>query len=174
MLLTFSQVIITMTRPLIGQPSLFNHHHCNYHTITHLHTGAEKQASHRKTSYSTHTRLKQASLLREMENLKNLQCLKFTCHLYCSHAIFFCLSHTCTYTIVRCKISSISCLISFSLWVLYLTITCNDHDITIMITAFANVALSTHAHAQADRYTQTVCKLFLFTEFVRLKSIIST
>ena len=59
--------------------------------------------------------------------------------------------HTSADTPVHCEISSISCLLSFSLWVLYLNITCNDRDITIMITAFANAALSAHAHTRADR-----------------------
>lgn len=148
--MTFSQVIITMMRPLIGQPSLFNHH-CNYHTITHSQTNAEKMAPHGKNILQ-HTRCTDPSLrnasVREIGNLKNL----------CSHTICFYHSYTRAYTLVQCKISSISCLLSFSLWVLYLTITCNDRDITIMITPFANAALSTHAHSCAERYTHTVHK----------------
>lgn len=66
-----------------------------------------------------------------------------------SHHLLLSIMHACAYTLAYCKISSISCLLSFSLRVLDLTITCNDRDITIMITAFAHAALSIHAHTNA-------------------------
>lgn len=68
---------------------------------------------------------------------------KNTYSLFCSHTIFI---QTCAYIPVHHEISSISCVLFFSLRVLYLTITCNDRDIKIMITVFANAALSAHAH----------------------------
>lgn len=155
-----------MMRPLIGQPSLFNHRHCNYRTIAHSRTHAEKMAPHRKNILQrahTHTctdpSLKHASLWKESKDFKKTH-VQFTPFL---HYLLLSVIHTCAGTLVRCKISSISCLLSFSLRVLYLTITCNDRDITIMITPFANAALSTHARTHADRYTHAVHRLVLFS-----------
>lgn len=93
--------------------------------------------------------------------------VKRTCDIKTLHAIYSVLTlyasvrhtHTRAYTLVHCKISSISGQLSFSLWVLYLAITHNDCDIKIMITLFANAALSAHARTCADRYTQTMHKM---------------
>lgn len=127
-------------------------------------------APHRKTSCSTHIRLKQASLLRKMGNLKNVQYLKFMCSLLTSHTICFYLSHTRAYTLVHCKISSISCLLFFSLWVLYLTITCNDRDITIMITPLVMLHLA-HMHTLKQTDTHELYTSWFCSVFVKLESI---
>lgn len=68
-----------------------------------------------------------------------------------SQSLLDSLIHIYQYAQVQGTVSSISCLCSFFLWGLYLTITCNDRDIKIMIMPFANAALSTHARTCEER-----------------------
>lgn len=150
-----------MVHLLIGQPSIFNHHHSNYHTIAHSHSNTKKISLHAgNTSCSSHTPHRSITGVCISSERNEKEPVIWTIHMQFalfSHYLLLSAIQICTDTLVHCKISSISSLLSFSLWMLYLTITCNDRDITIMIMAFANAALSTHAHPQAVKYIQNIC-----------------
>lgn len=152
-MLTFSQVIITMMCLLIGQPSLFNHHHCNYQSHTYCTVQTPKRTHHMTRTHDYSFSAERNGKPKESAISKiHMQFTLFSDYLFLS------IMHACACTLAHCKISSISCLLSFSLWVLYLTITCNDRDITIMITAFAHAALSIHAHTNALADTHILYK----------------